>query len=311
MPIHEESDRHPDDTQRGRKLVLNDPDETIQSKLPVADGEVILTQTRLYLATGGRTGVVPNIRLERADPRAVPEEEFLELAPRMGAQLGRGQTGAQFLKMVEEYRSVRLDEKKAAQRSSSKGIRRRYDNLLTRAQAQGESGDRPKMKHTLRVLYDAHPERTEAARRLGATYLEEGNARAAVVWLARGRAFDARFDQALAQVEQPRLPSREFPPPEEWIDRNLMPLLDLPEDGGPDDEQRARIRAARERITRYREATGRATPMGWISFLLAVMVWILLLALQPWVTLGVTAVAAIGVGLFAARKRPDRRHPKR
>ena len=66
MPVGKEFDRYYDEAQQGQKLALMDTDETIQSKLPVENGEVILTQTRLYLATGEREGPLPNVRLERS-----------------------------------------------------------------------------------------------------------------------------------------------------------------------------------------------------------------------------------------------------
>ena len=310
MPLYEEFDRYYAETQRGQKLVLHDPDETIQSKFPVADGEVILTQTRLYLATGSAERPIPNVRLERSRPQAFPEHGYLELAPRMGALLAKHQTGTQFLQMVDLYRRRALERVEASTLRARQGMRRRYDAILEKAAAHGATGEGRKMKDTLRSLAAAVPERREAAERLGGAYLEEGNARAAVIWLAAARAFDARFDRALGKVERPRLPTREHPPPELWIDRHLTPLLDLRGPEGPDDAQRVRIREARRRIADHRARSGRAGPLAWISFLLAVALWIVLLYRAPWLTLGVTTAAALAVGALAHRRARGRPRPR-
>ena len=311
MPLYEEFDRYYAETQRGQKIKLHDPGETIQSKLPVADGELVLTQTRLYLAVGERGAEVPNVRLERSRPRVLPEDEYLEFAPRMGAFLSPGQNGAQFLQMVEHWRNLALDRVRTAAHASRDGIRRRYDAVLGRAAAQRRDGGRRQMKQTLRGLHAAAPDRPDAAARLGDAYLEEGNLRTAAIWLARARVFDTRFDRALAGVERPALPSREWPPPEWWIDRHLTPLLELPSDDGPDDEQRQRIRAARRRIREFREASGRAPVAGVAAFIAALLGWGVLLVLAPWPTLGATAAAAILIGTISMLRARGRRLPKR
>ena len=308
MPLYEEYDRYYAETQRGQGIVLRDADETIQSKLPVEGGELAVTQSRLYLATGERREDTPNIRLERSSPRTYPDEGYLEIAPRMGALLSKGQTGSEFLGIVNDLRDRALERLDSRRRDSSDGMRRLYDAILAKAAAHGEAGDRRKMKDTLQSLRAAVPDRPEAAERLGEAYLAEGNARAAIVWLAAAGSFDERFDRALGRVERPRLPSRELPPPEWWIDRRLSPLLDLPE--GPSDEQRARIRAASRRIAEHREAAGKAGPLVWGPFAVAVLLWIALLYMAPWVTLGVTAAAAVAVGTFTAWKSRARRRFK-
>jgi hypothetical protein len=167
------------------------------------------------------------------------------------------------------------------------------------ARGHGEGGAPRKMKDTLRTLHAAAPERSEAAERLGEAYLAEGNARAAMIWLARAGLFDQRFDDALAHVLNPRLPSREQPPPEWWLDRHLVPLLELDDASGPNPEQRRRIRTARQRITDHRVARGRASAPAQAVFVLAILVWATLLLLQPWWTVGLTAAAALAVGLIS------------
>lgn len=310
MPLYEEFDRYYAGSQRGQKLALRDRSETIQSKLPVPRGEVILTQTRLYLATGDGPHV-PNVRLTRSRPRAYPEERYLEIASRMGAELAPGQTAAQFLQIVEHWRNLALERAGRASSASRDGVRRRREAVLERARSWGAAGERRKMKETLRNLHAADPGRREAAARLGEAYLEEGNHRAAAIWLGRARAFDSRLDRALARVESPRLPSREWPPPEWWIDRHLTPLLELPEGEGPGDEQRRRIRAARERIAAFRAASGRATPAAWGMFVVAVAGWVVLLFLSPWPTLGVTAAAAVALGTVQTLRSRGRRPARR
>jgi hypothetical protein len=299
MPVGKELDRHHAGAQHDRKRALMDPDETIQSKLPVENGEVILTQTRLYLATGEREGPLPNVRLERSRPQVVEEDEWLEIAPRMGAFLLKGQNGREFLGMVDELRRRSLERLEARARPSREGIRRRYDSIVAKARAHGDAGDRRKMKDTLRTLHAAAPERHDAAEQLGTAYLDEGNARAAAVWLARAGTFDERFDRALARVERPRLPSREQPPPEVWLDRHLIPLAKEKEGPGPTEEQRRRILAARQRVVDHRAASGRAGPLAVLVFVLVVVLWFTLMLLKPWPTLGVTAAAAMAVGLMA------------
>lgn len=311
MPLYREFDEYYARTQRGQALVLRDPGESIQSKLPVAEGEIILTQTRLYLATGVGGDSVPSVRLERSDPRTFPDEEWLEIAPRMGARLTPGQTGREFLEGVETYRRAAIERREAARRPSAAGLGRRYDAILSAADAHGREGRRSAMKGTLRSLHAAVPERREAARRLGEAYLEDGNFRAAAVWLAAAGTFDARFDRALERIERLRLPSRETPPPERWLDRHLTPLLHLPDEEGPDPGQRLRIRAVRERIDRFRAARGKASPWAWGLFSAAAFCWILLLFLAPWLTLGATAAAAVSLGLFVSWRRRGRRPPKR
>jgi len=310
MPLYQEYDDYYAENQRGQALELHDPTESIQSKLPVADGEVILTQTRLYLATGIGGARVPNVRLERSEPRAIPEEEWLEIAPRLGARLSPGQNPTQFLQIVAQFRRLAVDRLDAARRSSAAGLERRYEALLTRAAEQQRAGRPRRMKDILRSLHAAVPGRPEAALRLGEAYLDEGHPRAAVRWLAAARTFDVRFDRALSGVERPRLPSRELPPPEWWLDRFLTPLLDLPEGSGPDGGQRERIRQARQRITAFRAARGRATPAAWLGFSVTIFLWLVLVSVFPWTTLAVTTATAIGLGILAAWRARGRRLPK-
>jgi hypothetical protein len=309
MPLYEKFDRYHAEAQHGQKITLHDPDETIQSKLPVDDGELILTQTRLYLCRTGRKGKVPNVRLERARPKVHPEDEYLEIAPRMGVFLTPGQTGAPFLGMVEEMRRLALERAEQAAMETRDGILRRYDALLVNASREGL--DRPKRKATLRNLHQADPARPEAATRLGELYLEEGNFRAATLWLIRAGVFDDRFDRALERVRRPRLPSREEPPPEWWIDRHLTPLLQQPAGEGPNAIQRQRIRAARGRIGEFREASGRISVMTGLMFSATLAGWIFLLILRPWLTLGITAGAAMAIGLTTLLRARGRRPPKR
>jgi hypothetical protein len=311
MPLYKEFDDYYAENQRGQALELHDPTESIQSKLPVADGEVVLTQTRLYLATGVGGGRVPNVRLERSDPRAVLEEEWLEIAPRMGARLAPGQNPTQFLQMVTQFRRIAVDRLGGARSSSAAGLERRYEALLARAAAAQAAGRPRVMKDILRSLHAAVPGRREAALRLAEAYIAERSPRAAVRWLIAARTFDARFDRALAGVERPRLPSREIPPPEWWLERNLAPLLELPEGSGPDAGQRERIRQARQRVADFRAARGRAAPAAWLAFCGAIVVWLLSVSIFPWATLAVTTVTAIALGTLAAwrsrRGRPRRR----
>jgi len=192
MPLYEEYDRYYAETQRGQGIVLRDADETIQSKLPVEGGELAVTQSRLYLATGERREDTPNIRLERSSPRTYPDEGYLEIAPRMGALLSKGQTGSEFLGIVNDLRDRALERLDSRRRDSSDGMRRLYDAILAKAAAHGEAGDRRKMKDTLQSLRAAVPDRPEAAERLGEAYLAEGNARAAIVWLAAAGSFEPR-----------------------------------------------------------------------------------------------------------------------
>ena len=308
MPIGEEMDRYYAETQRGQGLALRDPGETIQSKLPVADGELILTQTRLYLVTG-EPHLAPSVRLERAHPELHKAEGWLEIAPRMGVRLLSGQTGREFLKMIDRFRRQALERLGSRTRASAGGVRRRYDAILEAATSHGAAGQRSRMRNSLRGLHASVPERTEAAERLGTDYLEEGNGRAAVMWLAAARVFDRRFDGALALVERPRLPSREYPPPEWWIDRHLVPLLDL--DEGPTPEQRDRIRTARRRILDHRASTGRAGPLAVVLFILVLIGWVGLLVTVPWVTLGVTTLLALAVGSMALWRERGRKRKRR
>lgn len=293
------------------ETVFLDPGEQLQSSYPVEDGRILVTQTRLYIAMEGREGALPNVRLERSQPRVYAKEEWLEIAPRMGACLKRGQDGQQFLQMVEPLRQQALAGLKSRGSASREGIRRRYRELLEVARGHGEGGAPRKMKDTLRTLHAAAPERSEAAERLGEAYLAEGNARAAMIWLARAGIFDQRFDDALAHVLNPRLPSREQPPPEWWLDRHLVPLLELDDASGPSQEQRRRIRTARQRITDHRVARGRASVPAQVVFVLAIIVWATLLLLQPWWTLGLTAAAALAVGLISTRTARGKRKQKR
>jgi hypothetical protein len=311
MPLYREYDDYYAENQRGQALALHDPTESIQSKLPVEDGEVVLTQTRLYLATGIGGPQAPNIRLERSEPRAILEEEWLEIAPRMGARLAPGQNPTQFLQTVAQFRRLALDRHDAARRAGAAGLERRYAALLARAMAAGQAGRPRAMKDILRSLHAAVPGRQEAALWLGELYLGERNPRAAVRWLSAARAFDARFDQALAGVERPRLPSRELPPPEWWLERNLAPLLDLPDGSGPDAAQRERIRRARQRITAFRAARGRATPAAWLAFGVTIVLWLFIVSIFPWTTLVVTTATAILLGMLAAWRARGRRAPKR
>jgi hypothetical protein len=163
------------------------------------------------------------------------------------------------------------------------------------------------MKDTLRTLHAAAPDRPEAAERLGAAYLDEGNARAALIWLVRAGIFDGRFEQALSQVTEPRLPSREQPPPEWWLEHHLIPLLEMQDGTGPSGAQRRRIRAARQRIADHRAAHGRAGAPAQAVFVLTLAVWFTLFLLAPWWTLGVTAAAALAVGLISTRQRKGRK----
>jgi len=309
MPLNQQFDRYYARAQRRQIIALHDPEETILSKLPVDGGELILTRTRLYLAVGGREGEVPNLRLERCTPRSYPDEEYLELAPRMGVFLLRGQTGEAFLQVVEEVRRAALDRVASATRRSREGIRRRHDALLARA---GDRDlDRRVRKSILRTLHAACPDRQEAARDLADLFLEEGNHRAAALWLIRGGVFDERFDRCLDRLLRPRLPSREAPPPEWWLGRHLAPLLSLPEEGGPSAAQRERIRAGLERIEAFRAAYGRASAPAILVFLVAVAGWGLLLFRAPWVTLGTTTAAAVAVGGGAVLRARGHRPPKR
>ena len=75
------------------ETVFLDPGEELQSSYPVEDGRILVTQTRLYVAMEGREGALPNVRLERSQPRIDLKEEWLEIAPRMGGCLKRGQDG--------------------------------------------------------------------------------------------------------------------------------------------------------------------------------------------------------------------------
>ncbi len=293
------------------ETVFLDSGEQLQSSYPVEDGRILITQTRLYVAMEGREGALPNVRLERSQPRVYAKEEWLEIAPRMGACLKRGQDGQQFLQMVEPLRQQALAELKSRGEASREGIRRRYRELLEVARGHGEDGAPRKMKDTLRTLHAAAPERSGAAEHLGEAYLAEGKARAATIWLARAGIFDRRFDDALAHVLNPRLPSREQPPPEWWLDRHLAPLLELDDASGPSQEQRRRIRTARQRITDHRVARGRAAAPAQVVFVLAILVWATLLLLQPWWTLGLTAAAALAVGLISTRTARGKRKQKR
>jgi len=288
-----------------------DPGEELQSSYAVEDGRILLTQTRLYVAMEGRKGALPNVRLERSQPRIYLKEEWLEIAPRMGACLKRGQDGQDFLEMVEPLRQQALAGVQAHGKASREGIRRRYQELLEVAQQQGANGAPRKMKDTLRTLHAAAPERSEAAERLGMAYLAEGNARAATIWLTRAGTFDQRFDKALGRVLHPRLPSRELPPPEWWLDRHLVSLLELDDASGPSQEQRHRIRAARRRIMDHRVARGRASVPAQALFILVMIVWAALLILQPWWTLGLTAAAALVVGLISTRIARGKKRQKR
>lgn len=311
MPLYREYDDYYAENQRGQALELHDPTESIQSKLPVADGEVVLTQTRLYLATGIGGSRAPSVRLERSEPRAIPEEEWLEIAPRMGARLAPRQNPTQFLQMVAQFRRLAVDRVEAERRAGAAGLDRRYEALLERA-TQAQGAGRPRvMKDILRSLAAAVPERREAARRLAEVYLDERNPRAAIRWLASAGTFDERFDRALGGVERPRLPSRELPPPEWWLDRHLAPLLDLPEASGPDRKQRERIRLARQRIVAFRAARGRATPAAWLVFSVTIFAWLFLVSVAPWTTLAVTTATAIALGVLAAWRQRGRRAPKR
>jgi len=293
------------------ETVFLDPGEQLQSSYPVQDGRILVTQTRLYVAMEGRQGALPNVRLERSVPRIFLKEEWLEIAPRMGACLKRGQDGQQFLQMVEPLRQQALAGLESCGKASREGIQRRYAELLEIARRHGENGARRKMKDTWRTLHAAAPERLEAAGCLGKTYLAEGNARAAAIWLARAERFDQLFDDALARVLHPRLPSRELPPPEWWIDRHLMPLLERDERSGPSQEQRRRIRAARRRIADHRAACGRASVPVQLLFVLTLMAWAALLLLQPWWTLGLTAAAALAVGWISVRTARGQKKHKR
>ncbi len=293
------------------ETVFLDPGEQLQSSYPVENGRILLTQTRLYVAMEGREGALPNVRLERSRPRVYAKEEWLEIAPRMGACLQRGQDGQQFLQMVEALRQQALAGLKSRGEASREGIRRRYGELLEVARGHGEGGAPRKMKDTLRTLHAAAPERSEAAERLGEAYLAEGNARAATIWLARAGIFDGRFDDALAHVLNPRLPSREQPPPEWWLDHHLVPLLELDDASGPSQEQRRRIRAARRRITDHRATRGRATAPAQVVFVLTIFVWAALLLLYPWWTLGLTAAAALALGLISMRIARGKKKQKR
>lgn len=303
-----DDDRH-EETQRGQGLTLRDEGEAIQAQFPVTGGEIVLTQTRLYISMDGGGEHAPNVRLERSKPRVFLKEEWLEIAPRMGGCLLRGQTGHEFLQRVEQLRQKSLEQHEGRTRPSRDGIRRRYDTILEAARRHGDAGERRKMKHTLRTLHAAEPERPEAAEALGAAYLEEGNARAAIVWLIRAGAFDQRFDDALSRVERPRLPSREQPPPEWWIDRHLTPLLGRLEEQGPGKEQRKRIEAARERIAEHRQARGRAHPAALVLFVGALLLWFVMVLIYPWKFLTATAAATLLLGLLARRR--DRQHKKR
>ena len=311
MPLYQEYDDYYAENQRGQALALHDPTESIQSKLPVADGEVVLTQTRLYLATGIGGAHAPNVRLERSEPRAIPEEEWLEIAPRMGARLAPRQNPTQFLQMVAQFRQIAVDRLEGARRAGAAGLERRYEALLARAAAEQEAGRARVMKDILRSLHAAVPGRPEAALRLAEAYLEERSPRAAIRWLAAARTFDGRFDRALAGVEHPRLPSREVPPPEWWLDRNLAPLLDLPHGSGPDAGQRERIRRARQRIADFRAARGRAAPASWLAFSVAIVLWLFCVTIFPWTTLAVTTAAAVVLGILARRRAGRGRRPKR
>ena len=91
----------------------------------------------------------------------------MEVAPRMGATLKRGQDGQQFLQMVEPLRQQALAGLKSRSEAPRQGIQRRYDELLQVARRHGEDGAPRKMKDTLRTLHAASPERSEAAGRLG------------------------------------------------------------------------------------------------------------------------------------------------
>ncbi|MGD8376021.1 MAG: hypothetical protein PVF68_07765 [Acidobacteriota bacterium] len=309
MPLNEEFDRYFARTQQRQTISLHDPEETILSKLPVEGGEVILTRTRLYLAVGDDGQEAPNLRLERSAPRSYPEEQYLEVAPRMGVFLAPGQTGEPFLQVVEEARKVVLDRIASETRRTREGIRRRHDHLLARA--DDRTLETHRRKSILRDLHTASPDRPEAATRLADLYLGEGNHRAAALWLIRAGVFDERFDRCLDRLLHPRLPSREVPPPERWIQHRLAPLLGLPAGEGPSAEQRGRITEALERIEAFREAYGRASVPAILAFLVAVAGWGFLLFRAPWVTLGSTTLAAFAVGGGAALRARGQRPPKR
>ena len=88
------------------------------------------------------------------------------------------------------------------------------------------------------------------------------------------------------------------------------PLLERNADTGPTEEQRRRIRAARQRIAEHRAARGRAQPVAQAVFILAVVMWCILVVLSPWRILGSTAAATLVVGLATVwrNRRRKKRH---